>query len=98
MAETRQAYWIAHVRVTDDKAYADYKAKARGAIAAHGGTFLTRGGRYQQMEGPERAWNTLAVFPSFEAAVTCYNSPAYQAAVAIARTACERELVIVEAN
>jgi uncharacterized protein (DUF1330 family) len=45
------ALWIAHVTVTDPEAYAKYAQAAGPAIAAHGGVFLARGGRYQQMEG-----------------------------------------------
>ncbi|MCL4188643.1 MAG: DUF1330 domain-containing protein [Rhodobacteraceae bacterium] len=90
------AYWIAHVLVHDSTAYGRYAALATEAIASHGGEFLARGGRYRVMEGPERPRNVVARFPSLEAAVACYESPAYQAALAHARGAAERELVIVE--
>ncbi|MBZ8132695.1 DUF1330 domain-containing protein [Afifella sp. IM 167] len=98
MPSAREAYWIAHVTVTDEAQYAAYRKMAAEAVAAHGGKFLARGGRYRQMEGTDRPWNTVAVFPSFEKAVECYDSPAYQAAVKIAARASERELVIVEAG
>lgn len=90
------ALWIAHVNVTDADAYGNYAKAAGPAIAAHGGVFLARGGRYQQMEGNDRPRNVVARFPSFEAAVDCYNSPEYQAALEFARGASERDLVIVE--
>ncbi|MBK4215450.1 DUF1330 domain-containing protein [Paracoccus caeni] len=90
------ALWIAHVTVTDADAYGRYAKEAGPAIAAHGGVFLARGGRYQQMEGNDRARNVVARFPSFEAAVACYNSSEYQAALDHARGASERDLVIVE--
>ncbi|WOI57245.1 DUF1330 domain-containing protein [Palleronia sp. LCG004] len=90
------ALWIAHVRVTDDEAYGRYAALATEAIAAHGGTFVARGGRYVQLEGPDRPRNVVARFPSVEAAETCYRSDAYQAAMSHAKGAAERELVIVE--
>ena len=90
------ALWIAHVNVTDPDAYGKYAQAAGPAIAAHGGVFLARGGRYQQMEGNDRPRNVVARFPSFEAAVGCYNSPEYQAAMDFARGASERDLVIVE--
>jgi uncharacterized protein (DUF1330 family) len=38
----------------------------------------------------------VARFPSVEAAVACYNSPEYQAALNHARGASERELLVVE--
>jgi uncharacterized protein (DUF1330 family) len=90
------AYWIAHVTVTDDEAYKRYAKIATEALAAHGGEFLARGGRFRQFEGKERARHVVARFPSFEAAEACYRSPRYQEAAAIAQGASERDLVIVE--
>ena len=90
------ALWIAHVNVTDPEAYGKYAKLAGPAIAAHGGVFLARGGRFQQMEGNERPRNVVARFPSFDAAIACYNSSEYQAALAHAKGASERDLVIVE--
>jgi uncharacterized protein (DUF1330 family) len=92
-----QAYWIAHVHVTNAEAYGKYAALAGPAIAAHGGKFLARGGRYVQLEGTARERNVVAVFPSLEKAVECYHSPAYSAARTHAAGACERELMVVEA-
>ena len=92
-----QAYWIAHVTVTDPEAYGKYAALAGPAIAAHGGKFLARGGRYVQLEGQARERNVVAVFPSLEMAVECYHSAAYSAARAHAEGACARELMVVEA-
>jgi len=90
------ALWIAHVTVTDQDAYAKYAELAGPAIAKHGGTFIARGGRYVQLEGTERPRNVVARFPSVEAAVDCYNSDDYQAALSHARGASERELMVVE--
>jgi uncharacterized protein (DUF1330 family) len=90
------ALWIAHVEVTDAEAYGRYAKEAGPAIAAHGGRFLARGGRYVQLEGRDRARNVVARFPSLEAAVDCYNSPAYQAALAHAKGASVRDLMVVE--
>jgi len=92
------AYWIAHVTVTDAEAYGRYARGATEAIAAYGGTFLARGGRYVQLEGTDRPRNVVARFPSLEAAVACYRSPEYQAALVHAQGAAERELVVVEAT
>lgn len=92
------ALWIAHVTVTDDDAYGRYAALATDAIAAHGGVFLARGGRYVQLEGRDRPRNVVVRFPSVEAAVECYNSDAYQEALSHAKTASERDLMVVEEN
>lgn len=92
----RTALWIAHVKVTDADAYARYAAGATEAITAHGGVFLARGGRYVQLEGNDRPRNVVARFPSLERAVECYNSPGYQAALAHAKGASVRDLMVVE--
>lgn len=90
------AYWIANVSVTDEEAYGKYAAIATKAIAAHGGAFLARGGKYVQLEGRDRPRNVLARFPSLEAAENCYRSDMYQEALSHAKGASERDLVIVE--
>jgi uncharacterized protein (DUF1330 family) len=90
------ALWIAHVNVTNPEAYGKYAALAGPAITAHGGTFLARGGRHVQLEGTDRPRNVVARFPSLERAVECYHSAAYQAALAYAKGACERDLMVVE--
>jgi uncharacterized protein (DUF1330 family) len=90
------AYWIAHVSVTDDVAYGEYARRAAAPIAAHGGEFLARGGRFVQLEGAPRARNVVVRFPTLEAAQACYASEAYQEAMSFARGAAVRELVIVE--
>lgn len=90
------ALWIAHVTVTDDDAYGKYAKLAGPAIADHGGKFLARGARFVQLEGKERPRNVVARFPSLEEAVACYNSAAYQEALAHAKDASERELMVIE--
>ncbi len=90
------ALWIAHVEVMDTEAYGRYAALAGPAIAAHGGAFLARAGRYVQLEGNDRARNVVARFPSLKRAVECYHSPAYQEALANARGASIRDLMVVE--
>lgn len=92
------ALWIAHVTVTDEAAYAKYAAIATEAIAAHGGVFIARGGRYVQLEGRDRPRNVVARFPSVEAAEACYHSERYQEALSHARGASERDLLIVETS
>lgn len=92
------ALWIAHVTVTDEEEYGKYAALATDAIAAHGGVFIARGGRFVQLEGLARPRNVVARFPSVEAAQACYNSDIYQMALSHAREAAERELMIVETD
>lgn len=90
------ALWIGHVQVTDPDAYAEYAAKAAEVIPSKGGTFIARGGRYQQMEGADHPRNVVIRFDTFEDAVACYQSPEYQAITTQAQTASNRSVVIVE--
>lgn len=92
------ALWIAHVKVTDEAAYGEYAKRATGAIAAHGGVFIARGGAYETLEGPDRPRNVVARFPSMQAAHDCYYSDEYQEALSYAKGAAERELSIVETD
>lgn len=92
------AYWIAHVHVTDSKAYGEYAKRATSAIEAHGGEFLARATRTVWLEGKERERNVVVRFPSVEDAERCYQSDAYQEALSYARGAAERDLCIVEGS
>ena len=92
------ALWIANVTVTDEEAYGKYAKLAGPAIAAYGGAFLARGGRFVQLEGRERARNVVAKFATVDDAVACYNSPAYQEALSHAKGASERELMVIETS
>jgi uncharacterized protein (DUF1330 family) len=49
-----------------------------------------------QLEGRDRPRNVVARFPSLQAAVDCYNSPEYQAALQHAKGASTRDLMVVE--
>ena len=90
------ALWIANVHVTDPDNYMKYAALATTATETFGGVFLARSGRHVQLEGRDRARNVVARFPSFEAAVACYQSPDYQAALVHAKGASERDLMVLE--
>ncbi len=82
--------------VSDPVAYQAYVAANAAPIAAHGGRFLVRGGPVTALEGRTRARNVLLEFPSFEAALACYRSPGYQAAVALRQPVAVADLVVVE--
>lgn len=77
-------------------AMASMRAGRPRSSSSHGGTFLARGGKHKQLEGNDRARNVLVQFPDLAAAEACYTSPAYQEALAFARDASVRDLVIVE--
>ena len=80
------AYWVARARIDDPVEYKKYTDLVPGIIARYGGKVLARGGRYRIMEGPETFHRFIVIeFPTFDAAVACFNSPEYAAAAAFRR-------------
>ena len=90
------AYWIVRISVTDEAKYAEYMKHALPAVEQSGGRFLARGGTCVTKEGRDHARNVVIEFPTYEAAVACYDSPAYQEAFAYQVGAADRDLCIVE--
>ncbi|MBC7602273.1 MAG: DUF1330 domain-containing protein [Ramlibacter sp.] len=76
-----KGYWIGRVDVADLEAYKQYVAANAKPFAAHGAKFLVRGGQFESMEGQARARNVVIEFPSYQAALDCYRSDDYQAAI-----------------
>lgn len=91
-----KGYWISRVDVEDAEIYRDYLAMSSAAVAAHGGRFLVRGGRCEQVEGKGRSRQVVLEFDSYEKALACYRSDAYQAAVAARSPASVSDIVVVE--
>lgn len=92
----KPAYWMGHIEVHDADSYAKYAELAGKAVAEHGGEFLVRAGRYRVMEGVDMPRHVLSRFPSFDAAVACYESETYQEALKYALPAATRNIVVVE--
>ena len=75
------AYVLVEIAVTDPAAYERYKTLAEASVRAHGGRYLVRGGRREQLEGSRAAARlVLLEFPSMEQARTWWSSPEYEAA------------------
>jgi uncharacterized protein (DUF1330 family) len=91
-----KGYWIVRVAVNNAERYPEYLAAARPAFEKFGARFLTRGGRFEAMEGCSRERNVVVEFESFETALTCYRSPEYQTAKAIRNAYADADFVIVE--
>jgi uncharacterized protein (DUF1330 family) len=91
-----KAYWIAHNDVEDEAGYKRYVAAANPVFERFGGRFIARGGRYETMDGTRRGRHVVIEFPDYAAAITCHNSPEYQAAAAIRHATSKGDLVIVE--
>ena len=92
-----KGYWIGHLTVTDpEKHLASYVPASTAAIAKFGGRFLVRGGTSMQTEGHARPRHIVIEFPSYEAAVACYDSPDYRAAHARRADTAEADISIAQ--
>lgn len=91
-----KGYWIVHVDVADPEAYKAYVAANAEPLKAHGGRFLVRGGTYEVPEGRTRARNVVVEFPSYQAALDCWSSRAYQRAIGLRKDVSTIDLIIVE--
>jgi uncharacterized protein (DUF1330 family) len=91
------AYLIVETDITDPVQYEQYKAASPGAIAAHGGRFVVRGGETAVLEGEWRPKRLVVVeFDDLEAARHFYDSPEYQAARKLREGAASLNMVAVE--
>jgi uncharacterized protein (DUF1330 family) len=91
-----KGYWVVRVDVHNVEAYKNYVAANGAAFAKYGGRFLVRGGPFQAVAGTSRQRNVVIEFPSYQAALDCWNSPEYQAARAKQEGGAEIDLVVIE--
>jgi uncharacterized protein (DUF1330 family) len=89
-------YWVARVDVHDMDNYRNYVASNGIAFAKFGGTFLVRGGTFENPIGTSRSRNVVIQFPSYQAALDCWNSPEYQDARAKQKGGAEMDMIIIE--
>jgi 2,4-dienoyl-CoA reductase-like NADH-dependent reductase (Old Yellow Enzyme family)/uncharacterized protein (DUF1330 family) len=89
-------YWLVHASVHDFAQFGKYTAVAGPIIASYGGRVLARGDVTEVVEGvlPRRPY--LIAFPSYATARSCYDSAAYQDAIALRAGASEFDIVVVE--
>ena len=93
---TKKGYWMGMVDVTDPENYPQYIAANKAAFDKYGARFLVRGGPCQVFEGPAASRLVVVEFESYQTALDCYHSPEYQAALAHAKGASVRDLMVVE--
>ncbi|HEY2345769.1 MAG TPA: DUF1330 domain-containing protein [Xanthomonadaceae bacterium] len=91
-----KGYWIARFDVSDMEQYRRYVAANAGPLAEYGARFVVRGGRCESTEGSNRERNVVVEFPSYEAALACYRSTGYQAAIALRRPVAVGDFLVIE--
>lgn len=91
-----KGYWIARIDVDDLERYRQYVAANAAPLAQFGARFLVRAGSFEAPEGTSRSRNVVIEFPSYQAALDCYRSSAYQAALQLRLPVATGDLVIIE--
>lgn len=90
------AYVIADVEVTDPVRFEEYRRGVSAAIAAHGGTYVARGGAVEALEGDAPTRLTIIRFDSVAQAKAWYNSPEYRPLKDLRKKTTNSKLLIVE--
>ena len=91
-----KGYWITCYRsVRDEATLANYAKVAGPAIEAHGGRFLARGNPVKTHEAGLNQRLVIIEFESAKKAIEAYESPEYQAALAILGNSAERDVRII---
>jgi len=91
-----KGYWIGRLDVNDPEQYKLYVAANALPLQKYGARFLVRGGQFENPEGASRTRNVVLEFPSYQAAVDCWHSPEYQAAIKLREHVSTNDLVIIE--
>jgi len=97
----RKAYLIAELTVHDMEAYERYRQQVVATLQAADARFLVRGGKRMQMEGADEAHHdnlrtVIVEFPSMEAALAWYESPAYITLIKLRQSAANGRVFFVE--
>ena len=93
-----KAYWItSYLEIYDMRKVEAYAKLAGPAVGSFGGQYLARGTAAAVYEAGLKERTVLSVFPSLDAAVSAYNSPAYGEALAALGDGAKREVRIIEA-
>ena len=91
-----KGYWIVRMDVRDPEKYKEYAVANAVPLKKYGARFLVRGGKFENLEGASRARNVVIEFPSYQAALDCWNSSEYKKALAIRRPISEGDIIVVE--
>ncbi|SIS55029.1 Uncharacterized conserved protein, DUF1330 family [Roseivivax lentus] len=91
-----KGYIIAHITVNDPDAYREYVERDTPILESHGGRFIVRGGEAEVVEVRSESRHVVIEFPSYEAARTAYNDPAYQEVAEIRRRTATSTIILAE--
>jgi len=95
-AKVLPGYVVAEVDVTDPATFKQYSDKAPGTIAASGGHYVIRGGKFTSIEGDAPKRFVVIRFDSVEKAKGWEDSPAYDAIKPIRHSSAKSRVFIME--
>lgn len=90
------AYIIVHVEITDRTKFEQYTKTVPPTLEVHGGRFLARGGKAENLEGtwqPKRV--VIIEFESYERAKQWWASEEYQAPKKLRQSAAITDMIVV---
>lgn len=91
------AYIHAHLDVTDQAAFEEYRRQVPAVIEAYGGRYLVRGGATEVLEGdahPQR--QVILEFADMASLKAFYHSPEYRPLIALRQRAARGTLIAIE--
>lgn len=91
-----KGYWIVRVDIDNPDEYKKYISANSAPLLKYGAKFLARAGQSTTLEGTARARNAVIEFPSYQAALDCWSSPEYQAAMKLRTGVSTADLVAIE--
>ncbi len=91
-----KGYWVANNLVHDAAKYEEYKSLNAAAFKKYGAKFLVRAGQQQDREGDVHPRTVILEFPSYQAAIECYESPEYEQALQLRLGIADSNIIIVE--
>lgn len=91
-----KGYWVARFTINDQAKYDAYRAINGAAFSKYGARFLVRGGGFEARVGDARPRNVVIEFPTYQAALECYDSPEYRKALAARADGIDGDIIIIE--
>ena len=93
----KKGYWISlYLKIDNQENLKKYAETVTPIIKGFGGIPLVRGGKYQTFDGDNFTRTVVWEFPSYEKAIECQKSEAYQAGWDLAKDTTKRHMQVVE--
>jgi uncharacterized protein (DUF1330 family) len=92
------AFVIVRLKIRNSDWVAEYRPKTTALVEKHGGKFLVRRGKTEQLEGKEALPDGVVVieFPSLDHAKAWHADPEYAPMIKLRQTGADSEMIVVE--